>query len=230
MSWTPRRRTLAEIATVALWAAVSVASAQAADLYRWTDASGGTHYGDKPPKGALNVTRIEVDTAGSTMPSRPPPAAPAAPAAPRGEAASPPAPDLLTQRRATRARLEGNIAAAQARLDLARKNLAEANELQPDEQQVVQQRLDNAPPGAGVGPGKADATQPQGAHGGMMGLYPNRSNCTTSKGANGKAVTVCPTIIPNQAYQERIAALEDAVRKAEEDLAAAETAYRRGVD
>jgi hypothetical protein len=51
-----------------------------------------------------------------------------------------------------------------------------------------------------------------------------------SKGANGKAVTVCPTIIPNQAYQERIAALEEAVRKAEDDVAAAETAYRRGVD
>ena len=86
--------------------------------------------------------------------------------------------------------------------------------------------------GAGVGTGNtpADPTQPQGAHGGMMGMYPNRSNCTVSRGANGKPVTVCPTIIPNQAYQERLASLEDAVRKAEDDLDAAQTAYRRGVD
>lgn len=232
MSWKPRRKTLADIAVVAVWAVVSVASAQAAELYRWSDAAGGTHYGDKPPKGALNVQRVDVDTAGSTMPSRPARATPGAPAAARTDATAAPAPDLLTQRRATRARLEGNLAAAQARLDLARKNLAEANELRPDEQQVVQQRLDNAAPGSGVGPGNtpADATQPQGAHGGLMGLYPNRSNCTNTKGANGKPVTICPTIIPNQAYQERMAALEEAVRKAEEELAAAETAYRRGVD
>jgi len=233
MSWKLRRRVVTEVVAALACSVALIGVVQAAELYRWTDASGGTHYGDKPPKGALGVTRIDVDTAGSTVPSHPVPAKPAPmPAAPRAEGAPAPAPDLLTQRRETRARLEANLANARARLDLAKKNLSEANELQPEEQQVVQQRLDNAAPGAGVGTGNtpADATQPQGAHGGMMGLYPKRSNCTVSKGANGKLVTVCPTIIPNQAYQERIAALEEAVRKAEDDVAAAQTAYRRGVD
>jgi hypothetical protein len=232
MSWKQRRKTFVEVAAALSCAAALCGVAQAAELYRWTDASGGTHYGDKVPKGALNVTRIDVDTSSTTVPTRPA-SVPVPPPTPvRSDGPPPPAPDLLTQRRTTRARLEGNLATAQARLDLARKNLAEAAELQPEEQQVVQQRLDNAPPGSGIGPGNlpADATQPQGAHGGMMGLYPNRSNCTVSKGVNGKAVTICPTIIPNQAYQERVAALEEAVRKAEEDLAAAEQAYRRGVD
>jgi len=169
MSWKPRRKTLVEVVVALSCAAALCGGAQAADLYRWTDASGGTHYGDSPPKGALNVTRIEVDTSSSTIPTRPAPAPSTVPApAPiRSDGARPPAPDLLTQRRSTRARLEENVANAQARLDLARKNLAEAADLQPEEQQVVQQRLDNAPPGSGVGPGTlpADATQPQGAHG-----------------------------------------------------------------
>jgi hypothetical protein len=233
MSWKQRKKAVVDVVAAAIAAAAFCAAAQAADLYRWTDAGGGTHYGDKPPKGALNVTRIDVDTASSTMPSRP-----AAPATPAGAparadgAAAPAPPDLLTQRRATRARLEANVATAQARLDLARKNLAEAAELQPDEQQVVQQRTDVAQPKpvADTGSSAADGALPQAAHGGMMGMYPNRSNCTTSRVANGKAVVTCPTIIPNQAYLERVTALEDAVRKAEDDLAAAQTAYRRGVD
>ena len=230
MSFMQPKRPLVEVVAAGLAALVLSMAAQAAELYRWTDASGGTHYGDKPPKGALNVTRIDVDTSTNAVPVAPVPAPVTPPAAAPGQAA--PAVDLLTQRRQTRARLEESVALARARLDLARKNLAEASELQPDEQQVVQQRLDNAAPGSGVGaPGTpADSTQPQGAHGGMMGMYPARSNCTVTKGANGKGVTICPTIIPNQAYQERIAALEDAVRKAEDDLDAAQTAYRRGVD
>jgi hypothetical protein len=61
-------------------------------------------------------------------------------------------------------------------------------------------------------------------------MYPNRSNCTRIKSPSGAISTVCPTLIPNQAYRERIAMLEDAVKKAEADLDAAEEAYRRGVD
>ena len=49
--------------------------------------------------------------------------------------------------------------------------------------------------------------------------------------AKGKAAgAVCPALIPNDAYYERQKQLEDAVKKAEEEVAAAEDAYRRGVD
>ena len=41
--------------------------------------------------------------------------------------------------------------------------------------------------------------------------------------------TVRGTRIPNEAYYERVKTFEDALKKAEEDLANAETAYRRGV-
>jgi hypothetical protein len=37
-------------------------------------------------------------------------------------------------------------------------------------------------------------------------------------------------MIPNDAFYQRVARLEDAVRDAEEAVAVAETAYRRGVD
>ena len=39
-----------------------------------------------------------------------------------------------------------------------------------------------------------------------------------------------PTVVPSEAYYERVQKLEDDVRRAEEEVAAAEQAYRRGVD
>lgn len=188
-------------------------------------------YGDKPPKGAHNVTRIDVDTATTTVPSKPTaaPSPPVAPA-PAAQGTAAPAPDLLTQRRLTRARLEEGVAQARARLELARKNLAEATDMAPEEQQSVVEKVadvpaGNAVPSAGVDPGNMQVTK-----GGMFGMSTNRQNCTTIVGKSGKAGVVCPTIIPNQAYLERIAALEDAVKKAEADLDAAQVAYNRGVD
>ena len=41
---------------------------------------------------------------------------------------------------------------------------------------------------------------------------------------------MCPAIVPNEIYFERIAKLEAAVKQAEEEVDAAEQAYRRGVD
>jgi hypothetical protein len=56
-----------------------------------------------------------------------------------------------------------------------------------------------------------------------------RSNCRVEQAA-GRKWLMCPTSVPTQEYHERIARLEANLRKAEEDLAAAEEAWRRGVD
>ena len=227
----PRRRGI-EAAAVALAIACLCGAAHAADLYRWTDADGRVVYGDKPPKNARNLSRVDVDTATTTIPARPAAAPGPAPViAPATQA--PAAPDLLTQRRATRARLEENVARARERLDLARKNLAEASDMSPDEQQSVVEKVADLPPAeaakaapsVGVDPGNMQVTR-----GGMFGMTTNRQNCSKIVGPSGKGGVICPTIIPNQAYRERIAMLEDAVKKAEADLDAAQEAYRRGVD
>jgi hypothetical protein len=133
---------------------------------------------------------------------------PSTPVAPRpGAAAAPsaPAPDLATQRRMTRARLEANLAQAREKLDLARKNLAEGTDPQEDERQAVLR-------------GTAGPTGT------------SKMNCRQVPGKDGKTATICPSMIPNDAFYQRVARLEDAVRDAEEEVAAAETAYRRGVD
>ena len=41
---------------------------------------------------------------------------------------------------------------------------------------------------------------------------------------------MCPTLVPGEPYYDRVKQLEDAVKAAEDDLADAEPAYRRGVD
>ena len=63
----------------------------------------------------------------------------------------------------------------------------------------------------------------------MHGLSRARSNCRQSV-VNGKTITMCPAMVANDAYFERMAKLEIAVRQAEEELAEAEEAWRRGVD
>lgn len=238
MSCMQRRKTVVEAAAAVLALACACGVVHAADLYRWTDADGRVVYGDKPPKNARNVSRIDVDTSTTTVPARPAPA-PAAPAA--AAAPAPQAADILTQRRATRARLEANVAQARERLDLARKNLAEATDMAPEEQQSIIENVPtesltpdpNAKAPQGVNPNTANTVETANltpARGGMYGMSSNRQNCTVTITKEKNKVLVCPTIVPNQAYRERIAMLEDAVKKAEADLDAALDAYRRGVD
>ena len=230
MSCMQRRKTVVDLAAAVLALACACGAAHAAELYRWTDANGHVVYGDKPPKNAPNVTRVDVDTSPTTIPSR---AAPVPPAPAPSADPAPQVTDVLTQRRATRARLEASVAQARERLELARKNLAEASDMTPDEQQSVVEKVADLPPreaakaapSTGVDPGNMQI-----AGGGMYGMSVNRQNCSKIVGPSGKGGVICPTIIPNQAYRERIAMLEDAVKKAEADLDAALEAYRRGVD
>lgn len=205
-----------------LFAGFMAAPAGAVTFYKWTDDRGQVHYGDTPPKAfASGAQRIDVDT---TPPAATQPRPPVAPIVQPSAVPEPPAvtPDLLTQRRLTRARLEKNLEDARARLDLARKALAEAASPQEGEQQVVQGQplpdtsgttlfgTPNPPvvPNAGTG----------------------RANCTAIKNPTGKTVVVCPHLTPSESYYERIDRMQAEVRLAEQAVEEAELAYRRGVD
>lgn len=199
------RASLAAAALAAGLAAAAAADAQT--MYKWIDAQGKTQYSDRPPKGFKgDVTRIETDPAPIL-----PPAVPRAPAPP-APAAEPSAPvqDLATQRRVRRERLEARLERARTNLERAKKALAEAPGPDLDERQVIQQRV-------------------KGAGGNMHAMTP-RSNCRDIVDANGAKATICPSVLPGPAYYDRLAALEKAVRVAEEDLEEAERAYRRGRD
>jgi len=183
-------------------------------LYKWVDVQGRTQYSDQPPKNFKGeVTRIEPPEAVATPRVAPPAASADRPATPG--AAEPETqearPDLATKRRTTRNALEARLSAAHAKLDAARKALAEVSEPEPDERQIVQQRM-------------------QAGQGGMHGQSQQRSNCRATKDVNGKGVIICPVSAPNEKYQERVGALAAAVKSAEEELEAAREAWRRGLD
>jgi len=213
------RAIVAPFAIAALAAAAG--DAFAATFYKWTDAGGDVHYADHPPKGFTGeVTRIDVDPAvnQATVPS------PGAKAEARGTAQ--PGPDILEQRRATRARLEANLAQARDRLDLAKQALADYTG--QGSGQVIQQTFSPAAAPTGTPPpANADGSAPGApSMGGMLGMSGNRSNCHV----NANKTVTCAGLVPNEEYQQKVAALEDAVKRAEEAVSDAEIAYRKGVD
>jgi hypothetical protein len=196
---------------LALAALLCAPTASLADaFYKWVDKDGKTQYGDHPPKNfSGEVTRVEIDA-----PATPSPVPVPRPAA-DGAKKAPTPPDVAEKRRELRAKLAADLARARAKLDLARAHLTDDAAPQDDERQIVQQRVEKGMPMPGSGA--------------MHGSAP-RSNCSVITGTDGKSTLVCPTMIPNEAYRERQQKLEEAVRQAEEELAAAEQAYRRGVD
>ena len=202
----PRAACIAAALLVAVGAQAQTAPApqqqqQTRTLYRWTDEQGRIQYSDKPPtKFKGEVTRIEVDLDSNTSPATPAPRAPLV--AP--DVLRDLTPDVGKQRRDKRARLEQDVRAAEARVANAKAALAAGGDAKDDERNVVQRQFATPQPG--------------------------KSNCRPVVGDNGKQVIVCPALVPNEQYYERQKALEDAVQKAEEELSAAQEAYRRGVD
>jgi hypothetical protein len=188
-------------------------------LYKWIDKQGKVQYADKPPKNFTGpVTRIDVEPRSATQPT---PAKEEVDAAVAEEKA----PDIAAKRRALREALEADVESARAKLERAKAALAGAVP-EDSERQVIQQRADKDNPRPG--PGSSST-------GGMLGsggMYGNaaKSNCRMVTGSAGKSVVTCPTVVPGEAYYERIEKLEEAARNAAEELSAAEQAYRRGVD
>jgi hypothetical protein len=212
-------------ATLAVALALGCGEAAAQVLYKWIDADGKTQYSDRPPKNfAGPVTRIEPDEQPAAVPRAP--QKPAAQAAEGAQEAATPAQDNAAKRRELRRKLEADVANARAKLDFAKAALEAAASPSDEERQVVQQRVEKGRPAPG--PGSASTGGMMGS-GGMHGGAP-RSNCKTVKSSDGRTVTTCPTSVPSEGYYDRVKQLEDAVRAAEEELAAAELAYRRGID
>ena len=199
----------ARLVAALLALACAAIGAQAQVLYKWIDADGKVQYSDTPPKNPNGpVTRIERDVAPTPSPAIPMKAEPAR-AAPKAEPAAP-ASDIAAQRRAKRAMLEARLNQARDKLDAAKKALAEASGPEPKERQVFRQEIKQG-------------------QGGMHGLSSARANCKEVV-KDGKKATMCSGMYATDAYYERVAKLQVAVRQAEEDLDEAEQAWRRGVD
>jgi len=202
---TSARALAAAIVAILVLAFPAAAGAQGF-YYRWIDKDGRVQFSDKPPvnfKG--EVTRVAIEPPGDppVRPAAPPPS----PAKARVIEEAEKAPDLNTRRRTQRVALEARLTQARANLDAAKKALSDGEATSEEERQFVRQtfaRSSNTPP--------------------------PRNNCMSGTTPDGKAIWNCPRPIPNEAYFERQQKLEEAVRKAEEDLVEAERAYRRGVD
>jgi len=194
---------LARAACVA--AGFIVASAALADtrtLYRWIDAQGRTQYSDKPPTGFKGeVTRVEVDF--EATPAAAPQRAPRVSPEVLRDVVPPPT-DINKARREKREKLEAAVRRAEEKVAAAKKALEGGGDIQDDEHQVIQRRYARAQEG--------------------------KSNCRAVTDANRKTTFICPSIVPNDEYYGRIRGLEDALKKAEEELSEAKTAYMRGVD
>jgi hypothetical protein len=198
------RFSAAAVAIIALTAALGC-SAQV--LYRWVDKDGKVNFSDKPPNAFKGeVTRIQVDSAPDL-----PAALPAAPRKPaRVEEDEKPL-DAAGKRRQVREQLAARLTAARAKVELARKVLSDGEPTDEGERQFVQERFDR------------NARRPE-------RTPPPRSNCMAQSTPEGRDIWICPRSIPGEAYFSRQEKLEEALRRAEEELAEAERAYRRGVD
>lgn len=184
------------------------------DVYTWTDDKGRVQYSDHPPKNFSGpVRRMEVDEAPTVPLPAPKPATPDK-ALPAKTSDAPKAPqDLAGKRRAERERLQHNLDVARDKLSVARKALADHQEPQGEERQIIQRP--GGDPKKALMPGNVQISA--------------RSNCRTVEN-DGKKSVLCPVSTPNEAYYDHIAKLEAEVKKAEEEVADAERAYRQGVD
>ncbi|MBL0143365.1 MAG: DUF4124 domain-containing protein [Betaproteobacteria bacterium] len=169
-------------------------------LYKLVDRQGRVTYSDKEPK----------NYDGTVTRLEPDTASNIVPGAKPGE--NPPragtAGGIGETRRLAREDLDRKLRAAQARVDAARKALAGGSEPLPEELQTVQHRYP---------PLKA-------------GENPPNPNCFAANDPSGVPSLNCPTRVPLDAFYERQKKLEDELKVAEEELALAERAYRRGTD
>ena len=181
-------------------------AADAKTLYKLVEKNGKVSYVDKVPKGFEGeVTEIIMDPA-PTPGANPPPAPPR----PTANAVQEGKRDINTERKEARAKLQAALDLAREKLAAAKKALADGVDVDDDELQVIQQRYD----ASGAKPGAAGP----------------RSNCFQQMGGDGRPVWICPVMVPGEKYRDRQKLLEDKVRSAEAEVAAAEDAYRRGTD
>ena len=216
----------AALAFAGLFAAVAALPCAGQAIYKWTDATGKVQYSDQPPKNFKGaVTRMEREPAQATVPlDMVKPVVPAL-----ADGVKPP--DPARERRERREKLQARLDVARAKVEAARIALDAGRESTEEDRRVIQQRVpqqqgNSGAPQMAVNP---DPTQGQVLGGGMHGMTP-RGNCRVARDANGNAATLCAASLLSQDYFDRVERLEAALAQAEEELAAAEKAYRLGVD
>lgn len=198
----------ARVFRCAVFAALALCFAQpgAAEtrvLFKWIDANGKQQYSDRPPTGFKGeVTRIEVDLAQTATP--PAAAVPKASPIPADVMRDVTPPDINKTRKERRERLAAAVEKAREKVAKAQAALDAGGDPKDDEHMMIQRTYAKAQPG--------------------------RSNCRETVDSRGKKVVNCPQMIPNEEYYERVRGLEEALRKAQAELADAQTAYREGVD
>lgn len=174
--------------------------ASAQVLFKLIDRQGRVTYSDREPK-VFDGTVVRIETDTASN------IVPSAKAGDAQRPASVPS-EWSENRRRSRDELEKKLRAAQSRVEAARKAKAEGDEPLAEELQTIQHRH---PPL-------------------KSGQQPPNPNCFTATDASGTAFLNCPTRIPHDAFYDRQKKLAEELVKAEEELALAERAYRRGTD
>jgi len=176
---------------------------QAQTLYKHIDKDGKVTYSDQAPGKDGTARALEIDKDLNVSQ-----------AVKTGTEGKPQGIDeRIAQRQALRNKLRADIVKAQAKLDAAKIALGSGRDPRDDEWQPTISNPDDA--------GKPNA---QGKITGRGGLV----ECVKVKNADGSERINCPAIsVPNVDYPKRVQALEDTVMQAEEELRAAEQAYRR---
>lgn len=115
---------------------------------------------------------------------------------------------MAETRRRNREELEKKLRAARERVEAARKAKDGGGEPLAEELQTIQHRH---PPL-------------------RSGEQPPNPNCFAARDASGSPVLHCPTRVPDGSFYDRQKKLAEELERAEEELALAERAYRRGTD
>ena len=187
-------------ALAALLAIGLAAQADVRTLYRWTDAQGRIQYSDKPPPASFKGEVTRMDV-DTEMNTRESQSTPSPRVAP--EVLKDVTPDRAQDLRGKRAKLLEARRAAEKKVADAKAALAQGGEPKDDELGIVQRHYAKS--------------------------QPDKGNCRAVT-EGGKKTFMCPGMAPNEQYYERQRGLEDALKQAEEELAQAELAYRRGID
>jgi Domain of unknown function (DUF4124) len=178
-------------------------------LYKYVDANGKVTYSDKAPKAGEKAERIQADTKTNVMNS---PAGVSGGASSIGKEGSADVNVRIKERVALRDSLKGQVDAARAELERAKLALEEGKTPREGEQRII------------VKPATVRVKD------GTIVTVPTVINPVSSPTIGNLTPTPAGqnVVTRTDAYSERIAGLEAAVKEAEAKLELAETNYRRG--
>jgi Domain of unknown function (DUF4124) len=195
--------------SLVLLLALASLQASAQVLYKYVDANGKVTYSDRAPKAGEKAERIQADTKTNVISS---PVSASGGASNNGKEGSADINVRVKERAALRDTLKGQVDAARAELERAKLALEEGKTPREGEQRII------------VKPATVKAKD------GTIVTVPTVANPVSSPAIGNLTPTPAGqnVVTRTDAYSERIAGLEAAVKEAEAKLELAETNYRRG--